>query len=121
MCGGGDSALDWATYFAENEVTSSVSLIHRRENFRGHLDSVQKMYDLHDAGKIKVITNAEVIDVKGTDELDTVVVKHTDGRIEEKYTDAWLPLFGLSPRLGLLGERGLDTEKKVIVVDTCDY
>lgn len=121
ISGGGDSALDWANYFAENEVASSVSLIHRRENFRGHLDSVQKMYDLQDAGKIKVITNAEVVDVKGTDELDTVVIKHTDGRIEEKYTEAWLPLFGLSPRLGPLGEWGLEIEKNAIVVDTFDY
>src|SRR5690625_6825005 len=79
------------------------------------------MYDQQDAGKIKVITNAEVIDVKGTDELDTVVVKHTDGRIEEKYTEAWLPLFGLRPRLGPLGEWGLLIEKNAIVVDIFDY
>lgn len=121
ISGGGDSALDWANYFAEKELTTSVTLIHRRENFRGHPDSVQKMYDLQDAGKINVITNAEVTDVKGTNVLDTVVIKHTDGQIEEKYTDAWLPLFGLSPRLGPIGDWGLEIEKNAIVVDTFDY
>lgn len=121
ISGGGDSALDWANYFAEKEVSSSVTLIHRRNDFRGHRDSVQKMYDLQDAGKINVITNAEVVNVKGANVLDTVVIKHKSGDLSEQYTDAWLPLFGLSPKLGPIGDWGLEIEKNAIKVDPSDY
>lgn len=121
ISGGGDSALDWANYFAEKEIASSVTLIHRRNDFRGHRDSVQKLYDLQDAGKINVITNAEVIDVKGTNVLDTVVIKHKSGEISEQLTSVWLPLFGLSPKLGPIGDWGLEIEKNAIVVDPSDY
>ncbi|WP_236975759.1 NAD(P)/FAD-dependent oxidoreductase [Membranihabitans maritimus] len=121
ISGGGDSALDWATYFAERDMCSSVTLVHRRTKFRGHKDTVQKLYDLQDAGKIEVITNAEVVDVKGTDELDTVVIKSKDGEITEKYTHSWLPLFGLSPKLGPIGDWGLEIEKNAIKVNTFDY
>lgn len=121
ISGGGDSALDWANYFAEKELSPAVTLVHRRNNFRGHRDSVQKMYDLQDAGKINVVTNAEVVDVKGTNVLDTVVIKHKSGEMEEQYTDVWLPLFGLSPKLGPIGDWGLEIEKNAIKVDPADY
>lgn len=121
ISGGGDSALDWATYFAENDLCSSVTLVHRREQFRGHRDTVQKLYDFQDSGKIKVLTNSEVIDVKGNDTLDAVVIKHKDGSSSELYADAWLPLFGLSPKLGPIGDWGLEIEKNAIKVDTLDY
>lgn len=121
ISGGGDSALDWANYFAEKEIASSVTLVHRRNDFRGHLDSVSKMYALQDVGKIKVITNAEVIDVKGTNRLDTVVIKHKTNEITEHLTDIWLPLFGLSPKLGPIGDWGLEIDKNAIVVDPADY
>ena len=56
ISGGGDSALDWTIYLA-NDVANSVSLVHRRESFRGHLDSVQQVMNLADSGKINLITN----------------------------------------------------------------
>lgn len=121
ISGGGDSALDWANYFAEKELASEVTLVHRRTQFRGHRDSVQKLYDLQDAGKIKIVTNAEIIDVKGTDVLDAVVIKHKDGSIEERYTDIWFPLFGLTPKLGPIADWGLDIDGNAIKVDTFDY
>lgn len=121
ISGGGDSALDWANYFAEKELSPSVTIIHRRSNFRGHRDSVQKMYDLQNVGKMNVITNAEVIDVRGTNVLDTVVIKHKTGEVSEKYADVWLPLFGLSPKLGPIGNWGLDIEKNAIKVNNTDY
>ncbi len=120
ISGGGDSALDWAIYLAER-VAKSVSLVHRRQSFRGHLDSVQKVMDLAEKGKIKLITDAEVIGLSGEDKLEAITIKHkTDGEYTEK-TDHWVPLFGLSPKLGPIGDWGLEIEKNAIKVDTLDY
>ena len=59
ISGGGDSALDWTVFLAD--VASEVTLVHRRSSFRGHPDSVQKVMDLAEAGKITLLTNAEVV------------------------------------------------------------
>jgi len=69
ISGGGDSALDWA-YFLANGVANKVSLVHRRNSFRGHLDSVQKVMDMADEGKLNLITEAEVIGVSGNGVLN---------------------------------------------------
>ncbi len=121
IAGGGDSALDWAIYLADKNIASEVSLVHRRTSFRGHLDSVQKVMDLSDEGKINLITEAEVIGVGGNRHLENVTVKHkTQGEII-KETDHFIPLFGLKPSLGPIGDWGLEIEKNAIVVDTLDY
>jgi thioredoxin reductase (NADPH) len=60
VAGGGDSALDWSIYLVENKIAKELTLVHRNSSFRGHLDSVQKVMDLADAGKIKLVTEAEV-------------------------------------------------------------
>jgi len=120
ISGGGDSALDWAIFLAEG-VAKSVGLVHRRQTFRGHLDSVQKVMDLAEKGKIKLITDAEVIGLEGNGELDSIVIKHkTEGEYKVA-TNHWVPLFGLSPKLGPIGDWGLDIEKNAIKVDTLDY
>jgi len=72
IAGGGDSALDWSIFLAD--VASEVTLVHRRNEFRGALDSVEKVQDLKDAGKIKLITSAEITGLMGTDKLDSVVI-----------------------------------------------
>jgi len=120
ISGGGDSALDWAIYLAEG-VASEVSLVHRRQSFRGHLDSVQKVMDLAEKGKMNLITDAEVVGVGGNGVLNNVTIKHkTEGEII-KETDHWVPLFGLTPKLGPISDWGLEIEKNAIVVDTLDY
>ncbi len=120
ISGGGDSALDWAIFLAEG-VAKSVGLVHRRQTFRGHLDSVQKVMDLAEKGEIKLITDAEVIGLEGDDELDSIIIKHkTEGQYKVA-TDHWVPLFGLSPKLGPIGDWGLDIEKNAIKVNTLDY
>ena len=63
ISGGGDSALDWSIFLSN--VASSVTLVHRRNEFRGALDSVDKVQELKQEGKIKLITPAEVIGFKG--------------------------------------------------------
>ena len=120
ISGGGDSALDWTVFLAE--VASEVSLVHRRTSFRGHLDTVDKVQELAQQGKVKLITNAEVVDVHGTDQLSQITVKQksTDNLLID--CDHWLPLFGLTPTLGTIADWGLDIDKNAIVVDNAtDY
>ncbi|WP_026808490.1 NAD(P)/FAD-dependent oxidoreductase [Arenibacter latericius] len=122
ISGGGDSALDWAIFLAD--VASEVSLVHRRNEFRGALDSVEKASELAKLGKIKLFTQAEVVRLYGDDNLEAVVVKHNDEGKGESYveTDYFIPLFGLSPKLGPIGNWGLEIEKNAIKVNNAyDY
>ena len=120
ISGGGDSALDWSIFLADG-VASEVTLIHRRKEFRGHLDSVQKVMDLASAGKIRLLTDAEVVEAHGTDSLDSLKVKHKDGSLQTIETDHWVPLFGLSPKLGPMADWNLNITKNAVEVDTFDY
>ena len=124
IAGGGDSALDWSIFLSD--VASEVTLIHRRNEFRGALDSVDKVQELKDKGKIKLITPGEVIGIVGDQKVDGVVVKESDNiHIEKEYvleTDHFIPLFGLSPKLGPIANWGLEIEKNAIKVNNAlDY
>lgn len=122
IAGGGDSALDWTVFLAD--VASEVTLVHRREEFRGALDSVEKVQELVEADKVRLITPAEVMEIKGEDKVQSVIVRHNDKarRMEEIECDAFIPLFGLSPKLGPIADWGLEIEKNAIKVDnTLDY
>ena len=121
ISGGGDSALDWAIFMADN-FASDVSLIHRSQKFRGHPDSVQKVFDLAAAGKIKLYMDSEVQSLHGNGKLNAVELKTkaSDNRIIE--TKHWFPLFGLTPKLGPIANWGLEIEKNAIKVDnSLDY
>lgn len=121
IAGGGDSALDWSIFLTEKKIASEVVLVHRSASFRGHLDSVQKVIDLAEQGKIKLITEAEVVGLGGTDKLQNVVINHSkDGELIES-CDHFIPLFGLKPSLGPIANWGLEIEKNAIKVDTLDY
>ena len=119
ISGGGDSALDWAIFLSD--IASDVTLVHRRNEFRGALDSVEKVQELKLLGKITLITPAEVTALHGENELVGITIKK-DG--EEMYfeTDHFIPLFGLSPKLGPISNWGLEIEKNAIKVDNSyDY
>ena len=103
IAGGGDSALDWTIFL--KDVASEITMIHRRTQFRGHLDSVQKVMDMASNGEINLMGIA-------TDEKDDVTWVDCD---------YFLPLFGLSPKLGPIAEWGLNISKSAIVVNTLDY
>ncbi|GLB51111.1 ferredoxin--NADP reductase [Neptunitalea chrysea] len=119
IAGGGDSALDWSIYLAD--IASEVTLVHRRNEFRGALDSVEKVQELKHLGKISLITPAEVTGLRGTDTLEALVI-NVDGEEQLVETDYFIPLFGLSPKLGPIGEWGLEIEKNAIKVDNAlDY
>lgn len=121
LAGGGDSALDWTIFLAE--VASEVTLVHRRNEFRGALDSVEKVQELKNLGKVNLITPAEVVALNGYDTLTSVTVKKTTTEEEIQIdVDNFIPLFGLSPKLGPLADWGLEIEKNAIKVDnTLDY
>lgn len=119
IAGGGDSALDWTIFLAE--IASEVSLVHRRTQFRGALDSVEKVMELSAAGRIKLLTEAQVVGLSGTDKLEAVTIKHKKEGEIQKATDHFIPLFGLAPKLGPIGEWGLNISKNAIEVNTFDY
>lgn len=120
ISGGGDSALDWTVFLAEG-VAKEVTLVHRRTSFRGHPDSVQKVMDLAEAGKINLVVNCEIVGVNGDDKLESVDIKHKTDGIKTVETDHWVPLFGLSPKLGPIADWNLNISKNSIEVDTFDY
>jgi thioredoxin reductase (NADPH) len=119
IAGGGDSALDWSIFLAD--VASEVTLIHRRNEFRGHLDSVEKVQELKSAGKINLITPAEVVGLEGKGKLESVTIKQ-EAKVFKKECDHFVPLFGLSPKLGPIADWGLEIEKNAIKVNNAlDY
>ena len=119
IAGGGDSALDWTIVLAE--LAQSVTLVHRRNQFRGALDSVQKVQALKDQNKIQVITPAEVIALDGDRHLTNVTLK-VEGTSVNQAVDYFIPLFGLTPKLGPIANWGLEIEKNAIKVDnSLDY
>ncbi|MFZ4544392.1 MAG: NAD(P)/FAD-dependent oxidoreductase [Saprospiraceae bacterium] len=119
IAGGGDSALDWTIFLSK--IAEKVTLIHRRKEFRGALDSAEKVHHLTEAGIIRLMTDSQVTALSGIGKLERVEVEHdTEGKFEIK-TDHFIPLFGLSPKLGPIAEWGLNVDKGAIVVDTLDY
>jgi len=119
IAGGGDSALDWSIFLSN--IASEVTLIHRRNEFRGALDSVDKVQELKNEGKIKLITPAEVIGLNGAEHLESIDIDE-NGAHRKIETDYFIPLFGLSPKLGPIGNWGLAIEKNAIKVDNAlDY
>lgn len=121
VAGGGDSALDWSIYLVENNIASELTLVHRNASFRGHLDSVQKVMDMAGAGKLKLITEAEVVALAGNGRLHAVTIRHNTFGDSVKETDHFVPLFGLKPSLGPIADWGLEIEKGAIKVNTRDY
>lgn len=119
IAGGGDSALDWSIFLAN--VAASVTLIHRRNEFRGALDSVEKVQELKSAGKIKLITPAEVSSLNGSERIESITIE-TNGEQMNVPTDYFIPLFGLTPKLGAIANWGLEIEKNAIKVNNAlDY
>jgi thioredoxin reductase (NADPH) len=116
ICGGGDSALDWALNLAGK--AESVVLLHRREEFRAAPASVAKMKELCDNYEMQFlvgqVTGFETQDNK----LSEIKVTGADGVTRRLPLDHLLVFFGLSPKLGPIAEWGLDIERKQLKVDT---
>jgi thioredoxin reductase (NADPH) len=119
LAGGGDSALDWAIHLSE--LTEELALVHRSETFRGAPDSAEKVFELAKSGKIKLILNSNVVKVSGNGRLKAVTIKNNNNEDSELSTDYFIPLFGLTPKLGPIAEWGLHIDKNAIEVNTEDY
>ena len=116
--GGGDSALDWTI---ELSNTSKVSLIHRRDEFRGAPASVQKIKELSEKNIINLFTKYSIKDVKGNGTLEEVEIKSEEGESKILKADYVLGFFGLIMQLGPIAEWGLNLDKKVIPVNTENF
>lgn len=118
IAGGGDSALDWAVYLAD--LAESLTVVHRRDSFRGAPDTAEKVKRLAESGSISLLLSSQLAGLAGTDTLEEVQVSTPDGEVVLA-ADYLLPLFGLSPKLGPIADWGLTVDKRAIEVDTRDY
>jgi thioredoxin reductase (NADPH) len=115
VVGGGDSALDWTLNL--QPVARSMTLLHRRDDFRAAPDSVNKMRKLVADGAMRFLIG-QVTGLKGSDgRLDAALVKGPEGTFEVA-TNAMLPFFGLTMKLGPVAQWGLRLEEERIPVDT---
>jgi len=116
ICGGGDSALDWALYFADK--VTSLTLIHRRDDFKAAPKSIAKMRELCANNQIQLligqITGYELVQ----DRISQIAVTGIDGNTQSIPVDDLLIFFGLSPKLGPIADWDLEIERKQVVVDT---
>jgi len=116
IVGGGDSALDWTLNL--QPVAKSLTLVHRRQEFRAAPASVQKMLELVDSGNI-AFKLGQVTELHGDDgQLTGVTVKSPDGSTFEQPTEVMLPFFGLTMKLGPVANWGLNLEENLVPVDT---
>jgi thioredoxin reductase (NADPH) len=119
ICGGGDSALDWALHFVD--TAASVTLIHRRDEFKAAPQSVAKMRALCAAGKMQLVIG-QITDLESTNgQLTGVAISNIDGEVQNISADALLLFYGLSPKLGPIAEWGLEIDRKQIAVDTANF
>ncbi len=119
ITGGGDSALDWTIHLAS--LAKHLTLIHRNETFRGAPDSAEKVFELARSGKIDLLLSTNLTGVSGNGHLDAVSCMGSDKSVRTIQSDYLIPLFGLSPKLGPIGEWGLTLDKNAIPVNTIDY
>ena len=118
--GGGDSALDWTIDLAEK--AKSLSLVHRRDAFRGALHSEEKMRELVASGKVNLLTPYLIDGIEGKSKVEAVTLKNFDtNEIERHDADELLFLFGLNKKLGPILEWNLDLSGKKISVNTENY
>lgn len=115
IVGGGDSALDWTLNL--EKVARSVTLVHRRAEFRAAPDSVNRMWALQEEGRV-AFRMGQVTGLDGEDcQISSVIVKTPDGEESLKATRV-LPFFGLTMKLGPVANWGLNLDQNLIGVDT---
>ena len=113
--GGGDSALDWAI---ELSKFAEVTLVHRRNEFRGAEHSAETARKLEKEGKLKIKTPYQIASIEGEDKVKGITITTDEGKSEKIDTDCVLGFFGLIMKLGPITEWGLNLDKKTIPVNT---
>ena len=116
--GGGDSALDWAL---ELSKISNVTLIHRRDEFRGAPHTLSEIKKLEKIGKIVIKTKYQLSKIEGDENLKSITIKNDDEKTMKIDTDYILGFFGLIMKLGPIAEWGLNMNRKTISVNTENF
>ena len=116
--GGGDSALDWTL---ELSKISNVTLIHRREEFRGAPHTLNEIKKLEKAGKLSIKTKYQLCSIEGDKKIKSITIKNDDEKTIKIETDYVLGFFGLIMKLGPIAEWGLNMNKKTITVNTENF
>ena len=119
IVGGGDSALDWTNNL--QPLAKSLTLLHRRDDFRAAPDSVNKMRELVAAGKMS-LKIGQVTGLKGDGGvLSAATVKGADGQGFDVACNTMLPFFGLTMKLGPVADWGLNLHENLLPVDTAMF
>jgi len=116
--GGGDSALDWTL---ELSKFSKITLIHRRNEFRGAPHTLSEIKKLENEGKISIKTPCQLESIEGDKSIESIIIKFDDGKTEKIKTDTILSFFGLVMKLGPIAEWGLNMNKKTIEVNSENF
>lgn len=112
IVGGGDSAFDWAHHL--QDISRSVTLVHRRDAFRAHQATVDAVL----AGATEVITNAQVTALSGNGHVEKVEITTKDGEVLTRPAQAVIAALGFVADLSAMKEWGLEFDKRHIRVDT---
>jgi thioredoxin reductase (NADPH) len=94
----------WTGPFTLANIAKEITLIHRRTEFRGALDSVEKVQHLVEKGRVRLITNAQITGLQGNGKLESLTVLHDTEGESLLPADHFVPLFGLTPKLGPIAE-----------------
>jgi thioredoxin reductase (NADPH) len=116
ICGGGDSALDWTVALCER--ARSLTLLHRRAEFRAAPATVARMRELVDSGKMRLVEGIANGLRKDNDRLAGLDVHTADGRDVQIPAEHVLAFYGLHPKLGPIADWGMELEKRALKVDT---
>ena len=116
--GGGDSALDWAL---ELSKISDVTLIHRRDEFRGAPHTLNEIKKLEKSGKVSIKTKYQLSSIDGDKKIKSIIIKNDEEKTIKIKTDYILGFFGLIMQLGPIAEWGLNMDRKTIKVNTENF
>lgn len=116
ICGGGDAALDWAIHFSE--IAASVTLIHRRDEFKAAPKSIARMRELCANHQLELLIGQVSGYEASDDQLKEISFTNIDSETKQIPLDDLLVFFGLSPKLGPISDWGLNIDRKQICVDT---
>ena len=116
--GGGDSALDWTL---ELSKIANITLVHRRDEFRGAPHTLSEIKKLEKKGKLAVKTKYQINSIEGNSSIKSITIKNDDGKIEKIETNYILGFFGLIMQLGPIAQWGLNMDRKTIKVNTENF
>jgi thioredoxin reductase (NADPH) len=116
--GGGDSALDWAL---ELSKSNEITLIHRRNEFRGAVHTLSEIKQKEKEGKILIKTPFNLKSIEGDKTMSGIEIEHENGKLEKIKSDYILSFFGLIMKLGPIADWGLNISNKTIPVNTENF